>query len=73
MSKSASSTFQEALDIVEGLPEEQQQSLFEIIHSRQKERHREALVASIEQARRELARGEVRRGTVDDLLAEIDE
>jgi hypothetical protein len=72
MSKLASSTFQEALEIVEGLPEEQQQNLFEIIRSRQRERHREALEASIEQARRELARGEVRRGSVADLMADID-
>jgi acyl-CoA reductase-like NAD-dependent aldehyde dehydrogenase len=69
----ASSTFQEALEMVEGLPEEQQQNLFEIIRSRQKERHREALETSIEQARRELARGGVRRGTVADLMADIDE
>jgi hypothetical protein len=36
-------------------------------------RGREALEASIKQARRELARGEVRRGTVEDLMAEIEE
>ena len=34
---------------------------------------REALAANIEQARQELARGEVQRGTVDELMAEIDE
>lgn len=70
---SVSSTFQEALEMVEGLPEEQQQNLVEIIRSRQIERRREALVSSIEQARRELARGETRRGGVDDLLADIGE
>ena len=70
---SASSTFQEALEIVEGLPEEQQQNLVEIIRSRQIERRREALAANIELARRELARGEVRRGDVADLMADIDE
>jgi len=40
---------------------------------RQRERRREALVAGVEQARRELARGEVQRGTVDDLMAELAE
>lgn len=70
---SASSTFQEALDMIEGLPEQQQWDLVEIIRSRQIERRREALVASVEQARRELARGEARRGGVDDLLADLGE
>jgi len=73
MLNSAGATFQQALEIVEGLPDEQQQELVEIVRSRQRERRREALAASIEQARRELARGEVQRGTVDDLMAEIDE
>lgn len=73
MSSPASSPFQEALELVEGLPEEQQENLVEIIRSRQRERRREALVAGIEQARRELARGEVRRGTVDDLMADLGE
>jgi acyl-CoA reductase-like NAD-dependent aldehyde dehydrogenase len=73
MSNSAAPRFQQALEMVEGLPEEQQQDLVEIVRNRQRERRREALTASVEQARRELARGEVQRGTVDDLMAEIDE
>ncbi len=36
-----------------------------------KEQRREALAARIQQAREEFARGEVRRGTVDDLMAEL--
>jgi hypothetical protein len=66
-------SFHQALEIVEGLPEEQQQDLIEIIRSRQRERRREALAASIEQARMEFTRGEFRRGTIDDLMAEFDE
>jgi hypothetical protein len=66
-------TFQQALEVVEGLPEEQQQDLVEIVRNRQRDRRREALGESIEQARGELARGEVRRGTVEDLMAEIAE
>jgi hypothetical protein len=73
MSNSASASFQQALEMVEGLPEEQQQDLVEIVRSRQRERRREALAASLEQARQERARGEVHRGTVDDLMAEISE
>ena len=73
MSQAVASSFQKALELVEGLPEEQQQDLVEIVRSRQRERRRDALVASIAQARQELARGEVRRGTVDDLMADLDE
>ncbi len=64
-------TFQEALEIVEGLPDEQQGELIEIVRNRQREHRREALAAGIEQARAELARGEARRGTVEDLMADL--
>ena len=73
MPGSGTATFQQALEMVEGLPEEQQQDLVEIVRSRQRERRRDALASSIKQAREELARGEVRRGTVDDLLADLSE
>ena len=74
MSNSATpSPFQQALEMIEGLPEEQQQDLVEIVRSRQRERRRDSLAASIVQARQELARGEVRRGTVDDLMADLEE
>jgi hypothetical protein len=55
------------------LPEEQQQDLVEIVRNRQRERRRDTLAASIAQARQELDRGEVRRGTVDDLMADLEE
>ncbi|HEX4963302.1 MAG TPA: hypothetical protein VF173_20905 [Thermoanaerobaculia bacterium] len=73
MLNSVGATFQQALEMVEGLPDEQQQDLIEIVRSRQRERRREALAASVEQARREFAWGEVHRGTVADLVAEIGE
>lgn len=73
MSHSAAASFQQALEMVEGLPEEQQRDLVEIVRNRQRERRRDALAASIAQAREELALGEVRRGTVDDLMADLDE
>jgi hypothetical protein len=73
MSSSAVASFQQALEMVEELPEEQQRDLVEIVRSRQRERRREALAASIEQARRELAQGEARRGTVADLMVDIAE
>jgi hypothetical protein len=71
MSSQRTGTFQEALDIIESLPEYQQEDLIHIIQRRRLERRRELLAESIKAARAEYARGEVTRGTVDDLMQEI--
>jgi hypothetical protein len=73
MSSRQSVTFQEALEIVESLPEYQQEDLINIIQRRRRERKRELLAENIKEARAEYARGEVTRGTVDDLIKEITE
>lgn len=65
-------TFQEVLEIVEALPEPQQEDLVGILRRRSAERRREALAQSIQEAREELAQGEVRRGSVEDLMKELD-
>lgn len=64
-------TFQEALEIVESFPESQQDELVEIVRRRRLERRRAALADSISEARSEYRSGEVRRGTVDDLMKEL--
>lgn len=64
-------TFQRALDMVESLPEYQQEDLISIIRRRRIEHRRDLLAENIKKARGEHARGEVRRGTVDDLMSEI--
>ncbi|MEK6320779.1 MAG: hypothetical protein AABN33_03755 [Acidobacteriota bacterium] len=64
--------FQEALDIVESLPQQQQEELIDIIRRRHLERRREQLAQDIKEARAEYARGEVSRGSVDDLMKELD-
>ena len=68
-----SGDFQEALDRVESLPEYQQEDLIEIIRRRLIEQRRDKLADSIREAREEYARGEVKRGTVDDLMKELSE
>lgn len=73
MSGHQAATFQEALEIVESLPQDQQENLINIIRRRLIEHRREALAEQIKEAREEYKRGEVRRGTVDDLLREIAE
>jgi len=64
-------TFDEALDIIESFPEEQRESIVEIVKRRLTEERRERLAQTVKEARQEYARGEVRRGTVDDLIREI--
>ena len=66
-----STTFDEALDIIESFPEEQRESMVEIIKHRLTEERRERLAQTVKEAREEYARGEVRRGTVDELIREI--
>ena len=64
-------TFDEALDIIESFPEDQRESIVEIVKRRLTEERREQLAQTIKEAREEYASGEVRRGTVDDLIREI--
>ncbi len=64
-------TFHEVLDIVESLPEYQQEDLIDIIRRRLIEQRRNKLAESIREAREDYARGEVRKGTVDDLMKEL--
>lgn len=71
MSESHAARFDEVLEAVDSLPEEQQESLIDIVRRRQIERRREALARSVQEAREELARGAVRRGSVDALLDEL--
>jgi hypothetical protein len=57
--------------MVESLPEYQQEELISIIRRRRIEHRRDLLAENTKEARGEHARGEVRRGTVDDLMSEI--
>ncbi len=66
-------TFNKALEIIESLPEEQKESLIEIVKNRLIEERRNKLAQSIRKAKKEYARGKVRKGTVDDLMREISE
>ena len=66
-------TFQKALDVVESLPEYQQENLVEIIRHRLIEYRQEVLAENIREAKKEYSRGEVKRGTVDALMRELSE
>jgi len=64
-------TFDETLEIIESFPEEQRESIIEIVKRRLTVERRERLTQTVKEAREEYARGEVRRGTVDDLMREL--
>ena len=66
-------TFDEVLELIESFPDERKESLIEIVKSRLTEERREQLAQTVKEAREEYARGEVRRGAVDDLLRELDQ
>ena len=64
-------TFQKALEIIESLPEEQRESLMDIVKRRLIEERRDRLAQSIKKAREEYRRGEIKKGSVDDLMGEL--
>lgn len=71
MYKQKTPIFQEAIDIVESLPERQQENLIDIIRHRLIDRRRDLFAKNITKARDEYAKGEIKRGTVDDLMKEL--
>ncbi|MEK6656008.1 MAG: hypothetical protein AABY58_01060 [Nitrospirota bacterium] len=64
-------TFDNVIEIIESLPEEQRESLIEIVKKRIIEERRNRLAQSIKEAKEEYMRGEVGQGTVDDLMREL--
>lgn len=64
-------TFQEALDAVESLPNEQQQDLLDVVRRRLVDSKRDVMAQVVREAREDYARGRVKRGTIDDLLGDV--
>ena len=66
------STFQKVLEAIEALDPEDQAILVDIIQHRLKQQRRDELIKAVAEAREAYAKGEVRSGTVADLMAELD-
>lgn len=66
-------TFREALELIESLSDEERLALVEIVKRRLIERRRDEIAESVREAREDYARGEVRKGTADDLLRDLHE
>jgi hypothetical protein len=65
------SSLQTALEIVESLSLDEQSMLLDIVYHRLIEQRRSDLVKEVAEAREAYRRGDVRRGTVQDLMAEL--
>jgi hypothetical protein len=66
------SDFQKVIEDVEALPVGDQMLLIEIIRQRLIQQRRSAIVAEVAEARQAYQMGNVQRGTVEDLLRELD-
>ncbi len=66
------STFQKVIEAIEALDPEDQAILVDIIQHRLKQQRRDELIKAVAEAREAYAKGEVRSGTVADLMAELE-
>ena len=67
----AKSSFQELIESVEALPLDDQQILMDIINMRIIEQRRDELFSDMKESLEAYRKGEVRIGTVDDLLRDM--
>ena len=73
MSCSAQSlSFQDLIEAVESLPLDEQSMLVELINKRIIEKRRAELVAEVRESREAFLRGEVKCGTVKDLIKDLE-
>lgn len=68
---SLGTTFNEVLEAVEDLPDDQQADLVELVRRRLAERGRRQIIADAAAARQEYAEGKARAMSVDDIMREI--
>jgi hypothetical protein len=66
------SKLQEAIEVVEALPEESQEALIEIIRRRLAGEERKRLIESVAESRAQYAAGNYKVGTARELMAEIE-
>jgi hypothetical protein len=64
--------FDELLEAVEGLPDDAQAELVDVIQRRLAERGRQRVVEEVRQAKKEYAEGKCSVATPDDLMREIE-
>jgi hypothetical protein len=65
--------FNDLLEAADALPIQQQEDLVQILRSRMIDQKREALAQSVQEARAEYACGEVKKGSVADLMKDLEQ
>jgi hypothetical protein len=71
MDSAQTSVFDQALDAVERLTLDEQETLADIVRKRIAERRRQQILEDIHESRRELAEGKAKPATVDEIMREI--
>ena len=64
-------SYGQVLDSIDALPEDQQESLLDIVCNRLAERRRAALVKSVGEARKEFKSGKLRPATPSEIMRKI--
>lgn len=67
------SSFQQAIETVEALPVDDQIALIELLQHRLKHQRRLTLLQQVAEAEQDYATGNIHRGSVADLMAELDD
>lgn len=64
-------SYGQVLDSIEALPEEQQESLVDIVRKRIAERRRAELMKSVDEARKEFKSGKLRPATSAEIMRKV--
>lgn len=73
VSTTEQSKFQQAIDLVESLSIDEQAVLIDLIQKRLHQKRRSQLIQEVKAAEADYVQGNVRRGTVANLMAELDD
>jgi transcriptional regulator of heat shock response len=65
-------SLKKAIEIVESLTNEDQEELVKIIQNRLKEKRKKELLEAVEESRQAFIKGEVKTGSIADLMWELD-
>ncbi|MDJ0583396.1 MAG: hypothetical protein AB4060_22865 [Crocosphaera sp.] len=66
-------TLQEIIKSFESLSEDEQDLLLEMFHKYRAETREKEILANVEELKQAIATGTAKRGTVDDLIADLNE
>ncbi|MEI9961461.1 MAG: hypothetical protein WDM76_10140 [Limisphaerales bacterium] len=64
-------TYGQVVDSIEAMPDEQQQSLVELLQHRLAERRRETLAKSVQEARKEFKSGKLRPASPAEIMRKV--